>query len=129
MVDIKKIGSLPSRGAIFQYFCQGESHSRKLLLSQGNVNKPVADVCTTSREVRIAFKQNPPYFEVDTYTNTMVESEYPDNYYHGHGRDYEILSPFLRSHNLIPRWQDAELGRSYEEEISEYLVSGIYLAF
>ena len=98
-MDIKKVGSLHSRGIIFQYFCQGESHSSRLLLTQGNVNKRVADVCTTFREVRIVYKQDPPWFELDTDTNTIVDQG-------SKGRDGEILSHFLQSHKLIPTWID-----------------------
>ena len=86
-----------------------------MILRQGYVNKPVVDVCTAPREVRIAFKQNPGWFEVDTETNTMVETEYPDNL-NGHGRDGEILSPFLHSHNLIPTWLDAKSGGRFDED-------------
>ena len=91
-MDIKKVGSLPSRGTIFQYFCQGESHSRKLFLREGNVNQQVADVCTAPRDVRIVFDPNIRSVKVDTETNTMVEPEYPYNYLYDHGRDAEILA-------------------------------------
>ena len=88
-----------------------------MLLREGNVNKQVADVCA-SREVKIAFRQNPPWLEFDTETNTLVGSEYLDNYLnHGHGLHYEILTPFLLSHNLILTWLDA----------GNYLVSRISL--
>ena len=87
-MDIKKVGSLHSRVTPFQYFCQGESHSSKLLLRQGHVNKPMADVCTASREVRIAFGQD----------------------LHGYGRDGEILRSFLDNHNLVPIRLDTDSG-------------------
>ena len=73
-----------------------------MILRQGNVNKHVAEICTT--EVRITFRQSPLWREFDTDTNTMIESEYPDNILYGHGSDAEILVPFLHSHNLIPIW-------------------------
>ena len=114
-MDIKKVGSLHSRGTIFQYFCQGESHSSKLILRQGNANKPVADVCTTSRDVVIAFYQNPPFFELDSETNTIVD--------HGSdGRDGEILSSFLHSHNLIPDWREW----TTPDQVPRTFVSRIY---
>ena len=103
-MDIKKVGSLHSRGTVFQYYCQGESHSSRLLLRQGNVNKQVADVCN-SRKVRVAYNQDPGVFEVNTKTNTLVE------YYRQLGPGLanlpEIMSSFLHSHNLIPTWHHA----------------------
>ena len=42
---------------------------------------------------------------MDTATNTMVEYPYYHKNYHETGH-HEIMSSFLRSHNLIPIWHD-----------------------
>ena len=105
------VNSLRSRVTDFQYFCQGEDQSSKLQLRKGKVNKQVGEVCTSSatRQVRIAFRQDPGSIVVDMDTNTIVGS---------HG---EILTSFLLSHNLIPTWLDAD-----QEGHGVYeLVSGI----
>ena len=108
------VNSLRSRVTDFQYFCQGEDQSSKLQLTKGKVNKQVGEVCTSSatRQVRIAFRQDPDSILVDMDTNTIVGS---------HGRDGEILTSFLLSHNLIPTWIDAD----HKESGVYDLVSGI----
>ena len=106
-VDIKKAGSLSFRGTDFEYFCQGESHSSKLILRQEKVNKQVGYVCSNPREVRMAYTQYESYrrqFELDTETNTMLEYPYSPWL---HTPYHEMLSPFFSSHNLIPTWIDA----------------------
>ena len=113
-MDIKKVGSLHSRGTIFQYFCQGESHSSKLMIRQGNVNKHVADVCKhRPRQVRVAFDKG-KHINVDADTNTMVLRT-KDKSWTGIRHD-EILSSFLLSHNLIPTWLDVNGARETFDE-------------
>ena len=113
------VNSLRSRVTDFQYFCQGESHSSKLVLRQGKVNKQVADVCTNPRKVRVGFSQIPGWFDVDIATNTAVK--YP--YYH---RGYfepehnEMLTPFLHSHNLIATWIDTHGAMESRDDTGEW---------
>ena len=112
-MDIKKVGSLHSRGTIFQYFCQGESHSSKLMIRQGNVNKQVADVCKhRPRQVRVAYDQ---MVKVNTYhANTMVKRT-SEEFWNGYIHE-EILSSFLLSHNLIPTWHGVHGSSSFFDE-------------
>ena len=107
-MDIQNIGSLHSRGTIFQYFCQGESHPSKLLLRKGKVNKAVTDVCK-QREVRIA-----PSFWVDNETNIMTPWTNSDPWT---GILFEeILSPFFTSNNLNPTWYYDETVETVDED-------------
>ena len=105
-MDIKSVGSLHSRGIHFQYFCQGQSHSSNMILRQGNVNKQVADICTTDVRITFSWDDQRITFKFDLVTNTMIVPEYPDGHLNSHGRDADILASFLHSHNLILTWLD-----------------------
>ena len=112
-MDIKKVGSLHSRVTPFQYFCQGESHSSKLLLRQGNVNKQVADVCKPRpKEIRIAFNQD---WGIWVENDKMVLQDTDQDCLTGFCY-YEILSTFFTSHNLNPTWHDADGSFNFYDE-------------
>ena len=80
-----------------------------MILRQGIVNKPVADVCANHpREIRVAFDKLRGLIDVDTDTNTMVPRK---GFLHE-----EILSSFLLTHNLIPIGLPARGSSFFDEE-------------
>ena len=87
---------------VFGFICEGDSDkSHQLLLRDGRVNKPLAEVCS-SRPIRIGFNNFQDVFYV--YENDTVH-EYPYTWTLGKGpSDYEILKPFFHSQRLIPTW-------------------------
>ena len=81
----------------------------------------------------MAFNRQPRFFDLDTSTTYNMEklprfADYP--YF---PQIHEILSPFFRSHNLIPTWHDADDARgSVNKETGLWtgvlgLVSEIYV--
>ena len=125
-MDIKKIGTLHSRGTTFQYYCQGDSHSIKLLLRQGNANKPEKDLCV--RKVRISRVHHQMSLLVvpDPETGMTVMWEFgalnnkggigpwnwigPNVPWH-----WQIFKPFFKYHNLQPIYLDGmvDIQRGY----------------
>ena len=117
-VDVKKDGSLNLQRTIFQFTCYGEfDKPRKLLLRQGQVNRPVAEVCK-DRVVRTAFNQDGNAFQLNVEKSTHPTLGGASNHYamfttavfyhlkYG-AFPYDILSSFYTFYHLTPTWIDA----------------------
>jgi hypothetical protein len=92
-----KTNGLPN--TIFNFQCPGNSsHYQKMLLKEGKANREIAMVCN-DRFVRVAFNQDPGFFEVYHETNSMVEYTIEG----GEGAwEWEILSSFFANRRLTP---------------------------
>ena len=113
-MDMKKDRILNLRRTIFYFTCQGESDkSSKLLIKQGQIDRPMAEVCK-KRVIRMAYINRSGSFHLDVANNnTMVTT--PG--WVGFAEYSRILSSFFISHGLTPTWQNAngDRGRFIEE--------------
>jgi hypothetical protein len=108
-----------SPNTIFHFTCQGQPYnqSTKLLLREGQVNRPIGEVCM-DRLVRVAFNQYPDIFEVDMENNEKMV-EYPLD--PGGAWNYEILSSFFTSYGLTPNFLDCnDTWGSFNETTGEW---------
>ena len=76
------------------------------------------DVCKVADSVTIAYNNEPPTFEFDPETQTMVE--FPVKPIYGWSSSipltWEIMKPFLDHYSLIPTWVDCEFTWGWFDE-------------
>ena len=87
-------------GFIFDLMCNDESYNQRLLHRKGFINKEFKQVCS-KETVRIAYNNYGNIFQLDSAEN-IVKYPYPDSL--SDIRPGEILSPFLNTNNLLPKW-------------------------
>ena len=87
---------------MFHFTCYGGSTKfTKLQLANGKVNKQIGQ----EKKVRVAFFNNPGWFEIHALTKEVLPYEHKIDTVNG-PQAYDFLSPFLDLHNLIPTYQD-----------------------
>ena len=80
-----------------------------MLFKNGTINGDLnyKDVCKEEHDIRIAYNNEPTWFEIDNITNTMVEYPHWEIMVYGATQlsdEYEILKSFFANYNIKPTW-------------------------
>ena len=80
-----------------------------MLFKNGTINGDLnyKDVCKEEHDIRIAYINEPNWFEIDNITNTMVEYPHWLIMVSDSGTisdEFEILKSFFANYNIKPTW-------------------------
>ena len=106
VTNVKHLGL----GSNFRLYCPKERNHHKMMIFRNGTTKDnlqYKDLCQEEHEVRIAYNNEWPNFEIDHITNSMVEYPHWMSMVGDNGMfsdEYEILKTFFSKFNIKPRW-------------------------
>ena len=106
VTNVKHLGL----GSNFRLYCPKERNHHKMMIFKNGTTKDnlqYKDLCQEEHEVRIAYNNEWPNFEIDNITNSMVEYPHWMSMVGDNGMfsdEYEILKTFFSKFNIKPTW-------------------------
>ena len=106
VTNVKHLGL----GSNFRLYCPKERNHHKMMIFRNGTTKDnlqYKDLCQEEHEVRIAYNNERPVFEIDNITNSMVEFPYMWPIAGDWGiisYEFVILKSFFSKFNIKPTW-------------------------